>query len=79
MAAIHGHNRAASIVQQRRRYASDIEIANTYGVSVLTLRKWRLFGRGPTFYKLGRAVRYDIDEVEQFVRATARGIGQVEA
>jgi hypothetical protein len=72
MSGAHSHSGAAAIVQ-RRRYASDIEIAAIYGVQVRTLRKWRLFGRGPRWYKVGRSVRYDIDEVEQYVRATASG------
>jgi hypothetical protein len=65
----HIPKRAAAIAQ-KRRYATDTEIAEIYGVSVLTLRKWRLFGRGPRFYKIGRSVKYDIDEVERYVRST---------
>jgi hypothetical protein len=54
-----------------RRYATDCQIAEIYEISVLTLRRWRLFGKGPTTYKIGRCVRYDLAEVEQYVRSTA--------
>ena len=64
-------NTAAASPQ--RRYVNEFVIAETYGVAVRTLRKWRFFGQGPRFYKLGRSIRYDKDEVEQFVRATASG------
>lgn len=35
------------------------EVAARTGLSVSTLRKWRLNGRGPAFYKVGSAVRYN--------------------
>jgi hypothetical protein len=63
------HNHTPTIAQQRR-YAADVEIAEIYRISVRTLRRWRLFGRGPRWYKVGRCVRYDVDEVEQYVRST---------
>jgi predicted DNA-binding transcriptional regulator AlpA len=36
-------------------------------LSVRTLQKWRLCGRGPRFLKLGHAVRYDRAELERFL------------
>ena len=38
-------------------------------VSVGLLRKWRLFGHGPQFVKLGRLVRYQIRTLEEYVDA----------
>jgi hypothetical protein len=67
--AIKKQNEPAAL-SEKRRYASELEIAAIYGVSVRTLRKWRLFGRGPVFYKLGRCVRYDVAEVDRYVRST---------
>ena len=36
-------------------------------VSTRTLQAWRVQGRGPKFRKLGRAVRYRMEDVQAFV------------
>lgn len=45
---------------------NDKEAAIFLGMSVTTLRKWRVEGRGPRFYRLGRSVRYAIPDLESF-------------
>lgn len=42
------------------------------GVSPATLAKWRVFGGGPRYRKLGRVVVYDPAELEQWVEARSR-------
>ena len=32
-----------------------------------TLSRWRFMGRGPTYHKIGGAVRYQITDLEKFV------------
>lgn len=39
-------------------YLNDREVAQLTGLSLATLRRWRLFRKGPPFRKFGRAVRY---------------------
>jgi hypothetical protein len=41
------------------------------GLSVATLRAWRLKGCGPAYLKFGRAVRYRVSDVEAFIEACA--------
>jgi len=41
-------------------------------LSVRTLQKWRLCGRGPRFLKLGHAVRYDLAELKRFLADAER-------
>jgi excisionase family DNA binding protein len=41
-----------------QRFFNDIEAAEVLGLSVETLRRWRLERKGPKYYKLGRNVRY---------------------
>jgi predicted DNA-binding transcriptional regulator AlpA len=41
-------------------------------LSVRTLQKWRLCGRGPRFLKLGHAVRYDRAELQRFLANAER-------
>jgi len=42
-------------------------------LSVRTLQKWRLCGRGPRFLKLGHAVRYDRADLDGFLADARRG------
>ena len=46
--------------------------AEYYGVSVRTLQRWRLEGRGPDFVKLGRLVRYTREDLDQHAAAQRR-------
>jgi predicted DNA-binding transcriptional regulator AlpA len=42
-------------------------VAREYGVSPVTLRKWRMTGAGPRFVRLGRAVRYRRAELDAWL------------
>jgi hypothetical protein len=39
------------------------------GLKVATLRAWRHQGRGPAYVRLGRAIRYLPDDLDDFLRA----------
>ena len=43
--------------------------AERLSVSVAALRRWRLFGEGPSYMKLGRSVRYSCDDLDAFCNA----------
>jgi predicted site-specific integrase-resolvase len=43
--------------------------AGRLGLTAATLRAWRHQGRGPAFVRLGRAVRYLPDDVNEYLRA----------
>jgi len=47
--------------------------ARRLGLKVATLRAWRRQQRGPAYVRLGRAVRYLSDDVEDFLRASRHG------
>ena len=47
------------------------EAARRLALSVKTLRRWRWSGDGPSFIKIGRAVRYDPLELSAYIE---RGI-----
>ena len=40
------------------------QLAERWGYSPATLRKWRIEGRGPDFLKIGFGVRYSIETIE---------------
>lgn len=43
------------------------EAAKQLCLTQSTLRKWRWLGRGPSFIKIGAAVRYDPDDIRRFI------------
>ncbi len=51
---------------------SETEVAQALGLSPATLRRWRWAGRGPRFAKIGRAVRYDPGELNEFIERAMR-------
>lgn len=46
---------------------TEIDVAARLGLSVATLRAWRLQRKGPRFVRFGRAVRYLASDVDQFI------------
>jgi hypothetical protein len=53
-------------------YLNEMQLAERWGLSVKTVRKWRLVGGGPRYRKFGTAVRYAVIDVEAFEEAAAR-------
>lgn len=50
----------------QRAWFSNDDLAQRYGVSIQTIRKWRHQRSGPHGVKFGRHVRYSREEVERF-------------
>jgi len=44
-----------------RRYLTEQELANRWGMSPKTLSRWRGLGKGPVFAKFSKKVGYPID------------------
>ncbi|WP_424973209.1 helix-turn-helix transcriptional regulator [Dinoroseobacter sp. S76] len=53
----------------RPAFLDEVDVADMLCQSVRTIQKWRVTGYGPTFYKLGRSVRYRQDEVLNWAEA----------
>ena len=51
---------------------NEIEAARILDLSVKTLRRWRWAGKGPTFRKIGAAVRYHPADLDAFIEAGRR-------
>lgn len=49
------------------------DIAHITGLSVATVRRWRLLGQGPRFLKLNSAVRYRPADLVGWLEARPRG------
>ena len=56
------------IFDRERPHRTDVEVARYLGVSVSTVRKWRLIGGGPRWIRVGRSsIRYPIADLEAYV------------
>lgn len=52
------------------QFLTEKQVANMLQVSVSMLRKWRGLDEGPKYRKIGRLVRYDLQEVLRFVKGS---------
>jgi hypothetical protein len=50
-----------SAALSQRRFLSEVELANRWGMSPKTLTRWRGMGRGPVFNKFSKKVAYPLD------------------
>ena len=61
-------------------YITPDQLAARLGVSLAAVRKWKVRGTGPAFYKFGGALRYRLEDVERWEAACrvrpARGAGR---
>lgn len=62
----------ASAIPPLDRLLSEKDVAAIAGVSVSWLQKLRLTGDGPTYHKLGKAVRYAEQDVRAWIAAQRR-------
>src|SRR5918993_3119617 len=58
----------SSFTSSDKRTLTDVEVAARLGVSRFTVRSWRLKGLRPRFLKMGRAVRYRPQDVDDYER-----------
>lgn len=60
------------------KFLNTEEASGYLGLKKNTLEIWRVQGRGPVFVKLGRAVRYRLNDLEEFVeQRTVRSTSEV--
>lgn len=45
------------------------EAAAHLGISPHTMNNWRVTGEGPPFYRMGKFIRYDRDELDAWMRS----------
>jgi predicted DNA-binding transcriptional regulator AlpA len=55
---------------------NEFAVAETLGISVATVRRWRLLRQGPKFIKIGASVRYKQDDVAHWLESRPTGGGQ---
>ena len=47
---------------------SERQAAKVLDLSVQTLRNWRHLRKGPKYQKLGRSVKYNLDDLKEYMR-----------
>jgi predicted DNA-binding transcriptional regulator AlpA len=59
---------------------NEYDVARITGLSVASVRRWRLFRTGPKYLKIGSAVRYRPEDVSTWLKSRPSGGGnQAEA
>ena len=48
-------------------FVNDVKAAKYLGLSPQTLRNWRTKSRGPAYSKAGRAIRYNLKDLRDFM------------
>ncbi len=57
------------------RLLNEHEVASLIGLSVASVRRWRLLKQGPRFLKIGAAVRYRPEDVSAWLGSRPTGGG----
>lgn len=55
------------------------DVARVTGLSVASVRRWRLFRLGPKYLKIGAAVRYKPEDIKAWLESRPSGGGHREA
>jgi predicted DNA-binding transcriptional regulator AlpA len=50
---------------------SEAQAAQVLGISIATIRRWRTSGKGPSYFRVGRIIRYAQKAIEEFVAANS--------
>jgi hypothetical protein len=66
------HSEAPAQKRLSRQLVSTKELSAIWGVPESTLRYWRSAETGPPYVKLGGRIKYDLADVERYVRANKR-------
>lgn len=58
---------------QPRGWQTEKEVAQQLHLSIETLRKWRVLGKGPAYCKVGSLVRYSQSAIQSWLEARMKG------
>jgi len=64
-----------SLIELQRRFVSEAELEQVTGISRRTWQKYRLFSRGPRYYKIYASIRYDVEEVVAWIKSLSAPVG----
>jgi predicted DNA-binding transcriptional regulator AlpA len=55
---------------------NEYDVARITGLSVASVRRWRLLKQGPRYIKIGAAVRYKTEDVQAWLKSRPTGGGR---
>jgi predicted DNA-binding transcriptional regulator AlpA len=55
---------------------NEYDVVAITGLSVASVRRWRLLGQGPRYLKIGAAVRYKPEDIEAWLTSRPTGGGR---
>lgn len=58
---------------------NEYDLARITGLSVASVRRWRLIRQGPRYLKLGSSVRYRAEDIQAWLESRPSGGGHHEA
>ena len=66
----------ATLINTLEIFLTEHDVARITGLSVATIRRWRLFKQGPRYVKIGAAVRYRPEDIRIWLESRPTGGGQ---
>ncbi len=51
-------------ISAERKFIDTKQLAKRWNKSYKTIESWRATGRGPSYYKLGNRILYDLNEIK---------------
>jgi predicted DNA-binding transcriptional regulator AlpA len=66
----------ATITNQVQELLTERDVARITGLSVASVRRWRLRRQGPRYLKIGSAVRYRSEDISTWIESRPTGGGQ---
>jgi len=60
-------------IQRLENLFNEFDVARITGLSVASVRRWRLLRQGPKYLKIGAAVRYRPEDVATWLEACPSG------
>jgi predicted DNA-binding transcriptional regulator AlpA len=68
--------RESVVTPQLATLLNEFDVARVTGLSVASVRRWRLFKQGPKYMKIGSAVRYRAEDVKAWLETRPTGGGR---
>ena len=65
--------RGSAAGNQIESLLNEHDVARITGMSLASVRRWRLLGRGPRFLKIGASVRYQPEALQAFLDSRPTG------
>jgi len=61
-------DKAVNAMAQALNWITEKKVSELTGLAVQTLRNWRHLSKGPAYSKIGRAIRYSLDDIRDYFR-----------